>query len=384
MFNLLPGSAWGGVYEGPFVRYFPFLLIFISFLWQLIFSGLPLFLFRSFFLFCALVVFVFMFAGGFYALLNGADLKDTYVGRSFSLFIILAAAYFAYDQPNLERYFNLIFPALVFFSCLGILTIILHALGIGFQNYPHILREEGVVFFGVLLAYARVRRNFLILIFLAAFCIVEFALLKKATYSLLFLVLIVVSFGAFPLRWFTALQTNGVVSLGLYRIFLVIVGALVLACLLYFGFEVVSERAGRSEHGLRVRMWLYRIEQIKLNPIWGQFFVETPLYSEYLLPGRALPTHNDLLDIGAAGGLPVLLLFVSVLFSALMGPLGRNLFLGRHGGGRLRFELPWCLVLSCCVTFLGNPVLNNPRISFFFMSAIGFVLIEQYKLKRNS
>jgi O-antigen ligase len=123
---------------------------------------------------------------------------------------------------------------------------------------------------------------------------------------------------------------------------------------------------------LRLLTYEQRLLAFRESPLIGTLFQGSPLME---LPGRwstlVTPSHSDLLDILAFGGVAGFALFVAPLLVA-----------GRAGWAALRAapEQRWlgAYSLAVAIVFLVemafNPVWDQPKLAFFFWMAVGCLL----------
>lgn len=166
------------------------------------------------------------------------------------------------------------------------------------------------------------------------------------------------------------------------------------AAALYYYFEYRSRLpSGSPEY--RLEMYGIAIRKFLSSPLWGGLFTGPAVeyFSLYQidLGTQYLPTHSDILDILANGGMIALVLWGSVVFKVLKAfreivkATGQ---LNEHSSSGARLVVGMLLVLSliqicAIVTYAFNPPLVNPIHGFFIWGGIGFMWASLQLAKQN-
>jgi hypothetical protein len=146
-------------------------------------------------------------------------------------------------------------------------------------------------------------------------------------------------------------------------------------------FAVIASLAGglafrtllpKGSTNVRVPAYWGRWEEFVDSPLWGQFFVGSPIVE---IGRLRIPSHSDLLDILAFGGVLSMALFLFPVLTALWHGV-RSLPQYVQSGRRLEtaatvFAVAFLFELSF------NPVIGQPKLALFFWTSIGLLLADR-------
>lgn len=169
---------------------------------------------------------------------------------------------------------------------------------------------------------------------------------------------------------------------GLYKVTLIywsfMTAALIAAVFAYFALRgAVELPSGNPEY--RLHTYLGAWERFKESPLWGTLFsveaVEKFTPYSIGIAGNVLPTHSDILDFMAHGGIIAMLLWLFGLVRILRFSFGSMLhpkFL----------DHPWApyahtlalMSLAGVVTYSFNPILLQPSLAYLLWTNLGLLL----------
>lgn len=367
-----PPSSADNLFDNTLIKYTGLVLIYSGTIFIVI--GKPSrILLSSWLLFFLLVLAFWMATGSILYLNNGVvKLEDSFLGRSLVLSMSLLGGICATDpwvrMKISSGTASILGPA----SLIAVLILLLHSLGITFQGYRQIYHEESVLIVAGLSYFCNKRRS---LIFSAAILILILFLgffTGKSTTVLLGLVFFAINFGGAIVSKINELNRRGNITRQAAKAligFMLVPAYFFLLCLTWF---VVIERVNRYDRDLRIKMWNFRWNQFLESPIHGDFFVGTPLYYEPLLAGRAIPTHNDYLDLLAHGGVVAFALYFLPVLFACFGGYGMRLLRTKRDV-YIPEVIFWIIALCYIVSSLGNPVFSEAYIGVITCFSVGFI-----------
>lgn len=308
-----------------------------------------------------LVFFPFVFSL-YLVVFEGAQVENTYLSRSISLFFLIIG-YYLYrisltDRRILARLNQRIAP----FSFLMLIVCFLFPFGL----YPLGVNDNGPelqVYHTTI--YIPAAASFLIafsngavgkVVFYAFSCFVILVVLftGKATSAIVSVVLFVLV--VFSQR-ISQSNFSIVTLLKFFAFFLTILFFVVL----YF---VIVNRAGEiGENSVRLRAFEILLDEFISSPFYGEWFLGSPKI-EFTSNFEA-PSHLDFLDLLSAGGLLWFVPFCYVLTLAIRASVRRL--------AAFSSESPWVFFLIAgFFTIFFNPALSDPRASFLFLISLGF------------
>jgi hypothetical protein len=196
---------------------------------------------------------------------------------------------------------------------------------------------------------------------------------KNTSYLTALLVLIYLGYGFWLPR---LLRTNPLKRFsGFYLIFVIVLGIAALIMFL-FAFREAYLPSGNPVY----RLHAYEVAWNRFldSPLWGTAFadraVEKFTLYEIAAAGGILPTHSDIMDLLAHGGLIGIGLWLYGLF--VVARAARRLLRPAN------YEHPWTpyahafavLSLASVLVYAFNPILASPSVAYFVWSNVGFLL----------
>jgi O-antigen ligase len=146
-------------------------------------------------------------------------------------------------------------------------------------------------------------------------------------------------------------------------------------------YAAMQGAGGLPSGNLEYRLHTYAVawDQFMASPVWGTLFAE-PAVEKFTLysigiAGNVLPTHSDILDLLAHGGLIAVLLWLYGLARIARIAHG-NLLRSRH------LAHPWApyahalalMSLAGIVTYAFNPILLQPSMAYLLWTNLGLLL----------
>lgn len=308
----------------------------------------------------------------------GGQFGSSYLTRAVNGFAVIAGV-LAASNANLLSWIcrNMVRIWLpVAFLITALLTI--HSFGYFLPLQRQIYHVEFVVAVSVLSFFFNSKGWVGARLFLAFICILNAFLAGKSTFYLLAIVVLLMGFGGpmmARLRQFM-LNSNAKarVTIGLLiaPIFLTVLAIGITA----IGW-IVAERSTRYEYDPRRISYSLRWDQFLEDPIFGKLFIDTTDVGRYI-GMKNVPSHNDLLDILAAGGVIGLLLFLIPVASAIIGKAGQTI-VSRPAKAFRYSDFLWYFLVFYAISAMGNPFLAEPVFAGPIWFAVGAMLVRNQK-----
>lgn len=350
-------NSWGSD-NYALLKYLPVFLINISLVFNLFFYFLKL----NKTTFSIGLFLVFMLAGSSYTVfISHNSLADSFMGRAligltFINFISLLqikryALYF-------RDFFLYAFALLsLWFFCLLVLQ-----QSFSIFDVKHIFHEEIILTTSSsILFFSYFKSNLLKFTFTFIAILTGFLSFKLTGFICSFLAIFILN-----LMWWHAngkQKLNRRVFIILNYILLILLGA----SLVYFLYDYLPS----GSPSVRVVTYLQRLNMFLTDPIFGTFFIGTPILEHAWLN---IPSHSDLLDILAFGGVCSMFLFLFYPLKIILFIYQKFSFLVDKKKYFLFFN--FLIVISfLCVSFV-NPVMNQPKIGIFFWFSLAYLIIN--------
>jgi len=321
------------------------------------------------FLFIASYLISSFFRGNLFNVEGGGILK----GLILMLFIYILIVYFINSRHRLLLFFrSFILLGLIWFA-ISIIHILKHEIG------PIYLRTGiDTGYFGTVLGL-----NILSTSILMILPIIYYQLSHE---KIVFWK--VLSFICFPLVIFTVMLTfsrngficlvivlflifnKGKISFKTWSLVLIVVLMFIMVPSFYWS-RMATITSLRIESGLRMKIgyFLEGINIIRTHPVIGVGY------------GNSFTIHNTILQVGADLGLPVLLLFLSIIFIALKDLKMIGLSLSKDKLYDLS-ELPWMLIISLIAYIIGGLTISIPLfLPFIIILAIIAAIKNLYMME---
>ncbi len=308
--------------------------------------------------------FLFSLAGGSYSFLaHGSSLGETFVGRALCV-IPFWPAYFAAFLPKERAYISKWAPRVVWgLVAVMVPVLVLWRLGYRPIKAPHIYHITSVYFTvaaGFALAWTRVLQRRLAVAGMALACALTIKLTGFGFAAILAFVL---------WRAETVWRPGESRSRVAYRRLLISQAAVgvVLVAAAFAAVQPESLPGGSTE--VRLQTYGWRLAEFKESPIWGRMFTGSPIVTVGLL---VIPSHSDLLDILAFGGLIGSALFYAPAMAAVgHGFRAMGTYLVRRDTLALYGTTA---VLAYLWESAVNPILGDARFIPVYWMALGVML----------
>ena len=355
-----PGNSAWGANRVAVLKYLPLELAAVAFVIYVAATPRPP---LHWTVWCYQALFAFMLVGSLLTLAGGASIEDSFLGRTLGLLVVYPAYRMFSSREETIRFARPYRPAVL---AAGIVITVMLAVwqsGIHFVDQPHIFHEEvlipaaGILVMWVALSDPAIRGIGVL------FLLAGVVLTKKNT------------------GFLAAICSVSLISLILWRgrvamprlarvaVRALLVAAVASACaavaivVLWFA-DLLPSGSPR----VRVITYAIRLGQFLGSPLLGQRWIGTPLIQ--LSPTFREPSHSDVLDILAFGGIVGLALFASPLIAyCRRAPADLIVFAERrHWLGA--FFLAVLLIFVIQMFF--NPMWNQPELVLHFWLAVGF------------
>lgn len=309
-----------------------------------------------------------------FVFIQGNPVNSSFIGKALTMIALPVGAVIGF-HPHLRKRFALMAARIaVVVGVIGLVMRYLHTMGVIFVDEVQILHEE-FVFLAAGLAFLAIRKRSAILTVILTVLIIMLGFLTgKATTTLMGLMLFSIQFGGGLVRFITGV-TQGHSSKkrgNLLALLSPIILLFALAGLFVLGLTIY-ERMNRHKYDVRSIAYEARWEQFLDNPIFGEFFVMSNNLSDIMGFGITTPSHNDILDILAAGGIVALVMFIACLLPALLNKTSLAMLTDRAGAAAPALYF-WLVLVFYALGGTGNPLLVMPSFSTLVWFSAGFVL----------
>lgn len=316
-----------------------------------------------------LVLSIFIITGSSYTMIShGAVLGDTFMGRGLCILVVLPA-YLMFSVTSENKYFTKIAwgPTLVIAMLISG-ELAMWRLGWGFVDMSQIFHEEIFVpVSAAIIAYVVLSNPLLKLPVITLLLVSGFLSLKNTGMAASLISFSVLAF----LAWEQPSVRENKSYITLKRILFVF-----LSLILMLGVAVAvgyfSDLLPSGSPEVRMHTYTERITLFMENIFIGQSFIGSPIFE---LPTEFFalftPSHSDLLDILAFGGLAGFLLFIVPVFMAI-----KNLKKVKDAFLSGNWAIPFFFSVTIIYLWemLVNPVWNQPKLAVIFWISIGALL----------
>lgn len=365
---------WFGLRQGSLTRYLPSAAMVAS-LVLLVPNGPGLQIFTNRFILCAAAFLgVEMIGSVVYILHLHGSLSESYFGRSLSGLALLNGAAIAMN-PRLRNWVSrrILAGAIVLgIGAFALLT--LHSLGLVLGQYSQIVRVQivilmaGIVWICIRYPSVLVRVAVTLLMFLNGY------LSGKSTNYLMGLMFAALSFGNEIVVFMRSLfgRATRKARFGIILLAMPVVIAFA-GAVLFLLYAIVSERATRYEFDVRRVGIELRWKEFLESPIYGTGFASSSNVSGVFGFGDNVPSHNDIMDILAAGGVIGIAVFVATVGAAALGRGMREAMTAKKAG-IAPIHYFWFVVVFYILGASGNPFFSEPYMAVPVWFSIGMML----------
>ena len=313
--------------------------------------------------FLLLLFFMLIVCGSAYALLiNNVIVEESYISRGMGMIVFFPFFFLAQIKQELRFFCKLFIPFLIAISCVYSIIIVLYRLGFVYGELTQLYQVQSVfIAMASVILFEYVRKPWLrtSLLFFYLLCLV---LIVKTTAILLF----TWAFGHISYAYFLRFRNALGISAAAKKLLSFAVGVAGVLLILFSFYFIIQDRMETRGDGTRTETFTHRINEFQDSPLFGSFFTSSPLVDYGPLH---IPSHSDILDILAAGGL----LSVILLFIPLADLLRKSTLLSV---GVQSYSLRKWMAFTIIAHFIVmsvNPILFMPYFAFSFWMAIGIL-----------
>lgn len=360
VYMLDPSDSSWGMNKIIILKYLPIILVLMG-LATRVFSGIQLSL--NFSIVYISIFFLLMFSGGLFTFFQEHNLKESFLGRSISILAFFWGSFFWTRErgPTMLKFgYYLIYASII----MGIM-VFLWRLGFRFVDKPHIFHEEVFVFYGSFIASYYIFRNRYLFNFYFLFCILSALLTFKNT-GFLIVFLMILHRLYIQYREFNELVIKRILFFSLLLFTIVLV---------YWFLINFSNLLPSGSPEVRLKTYELRLDMFLENFWFGSFFTGSPLLELKTFFGSIIiPSHSDVMDILAFGGIISLFLFFSPVLILFFRFLQVSTLNGYSKEIKYLCDLSVAIVVSLLVIMIVNPVLNQPHIAILYWFFLGLGL----------
>jgi hypothetical protein len=318
---------------------------------------------------------LFMFAGAVLTLARGARIEDSVLGRALGLVVVYPAYRMFSSRDETRRFAQPYLPAIILTGLAMTAMLVVWQSGTHFVDQPHIFHEEVFIPAAGMLAAWIAFRDPVIRATLVGLLLGGVLLTRKNTgYLAALSCLAITALALWSNRRALSVRTRAIVRVMLVILALATVAALA-TIVLWF-----AELLPSGSPKVRVITYAIRLGQFIGSPLFGKAWIGTPLIE--LSPTFREPSHSDVLDIAAFGGLVSVLLFCAPLVSYARRARQDLVIFSERRHWLGAFLLAVLIVFLVEMTF--NPIWNQPQLVVHFWLAIGFFAARAQQRKDQS
>ncbi len=307
---------------------------------------------------------MFTFTGSLYSFIfTNRPIEDTFLGRALGGCVFFACYYICFNERAISLFIRLYVKMILIFSFMMALILYGHYFGFLYPELTQMYHAEMSIIVAsafiipILDIKETLKKYAFILLILAGF-------FDTKTTSVIVSLIAIACF--FTIKTFEFNSKIKSLSKRIKMVWTVlvyknIVISSVVICLL--SLKIINLRLDERENEVREITMLTRWLEFLDNPIFGTAFTGSPLIEIGTL---IIPSHSDLLDLLAFGGLITVVTFVYPISKVVISILINN------SEDRLIIWLVLVLMLIL-LTMVVNPILSTPRMGFFFFSTIGLL-----------
>ena len=360
-----PADSEWGLAEVSLVKYAPAVFATMGlFFWSIAVRGVPL---KDGALICGALLGGWLTCAGLYTVnILGNSAADSFLGRGLCLSSLPVGFLLAFLRKQRARIANRVAPVFFVVCCAMFAGVVLWRAGYRFVSLPHIYHEQAV-YFVPMAALGLQRRRFS----RRVGHVIAWSLAAAFTVKITGFVFAAIALaGLFALEFMRAARRD--VRLVARRRIALVVSLFSGLLLCVVAGLVYREFLPTGTPGVRLQTYSERLRMFASAPAFGASFVGSPITQ---VRWTELPSHSDLLDVFAFGGIAGGILFTFPLMAAICFGIGNfPRYVGRTDGTALAAVL-YCAAFAFELCF--NPVLHQPKLSVPFWMALGFLLGER-------
>jgi hypothetical protein len=368
-------KSWGAE-EVIFLKFLPILVL--SFL-LLIFCGRLFKIGMSINILIFLVLFTYIVTGGLITFIEGDLIEDTFLSRAIIMLGFLGGL-LSSQSDKYMHFLSRALPSLIYcFSMFVSILSIVWGLGINFLDRPHIYHEEAAIILVGLFSIPMVLSNNLLKILSSLLMLLGLLLMHKNTsYIMAILYFLVMTFLIKDKFLDVKLRALGKITvfIGFASIL-----SIVLIVLLFFADLLPS-----GSPGVRLVSYENRLEMFSDSKIFGSYFIGTPILEMQTITGPIrIPSHSDILDVLAFGGVLALFLFLAIPVRILIFSLGLN-YNEVFSNKLLKvYFLFLVLFFGLLLTMMVNPITHQVKLGVLYWYAAGYLsgMIKHFCMNSN-
>ncbi len=364
---------WFGLRTGSLTRYLPSALMVLSFL-LLVLDGVALKVFRSPIILAALAFTLVELIGSVFYIRLGGQLDQSYLGRGLNSLTLLTGAAVA-SNPLLRHWVSKnILACAVVIGFGGVLLLTFHSLDLVLTQFDQVVRVQ-IVYLMAGVTWISIRYPSVIFrLVIIALMFMNGYLSGKSTHYLVGLTFAGLTFGKQIMDRVIPLfrRSSGQAK----KVLLVIMapGILTFAGVTFFVlYQIIVERASRYEYDVRRIGIELRWKEFLESPLFGTGFASSSNVADIFGFGTNVPSHNDIMDILAGGGLVGITTFLAIVGTALFGRAMRETFLG-SSRNLLPIHYFWVVIVFYVGGASGNPFFSEPYMAVPIWFSIGMML----------
>ena len=290
------------------------------------------------------------------------NVENSFLGRGLCTSVFIPSLFMFSSTTEKNFFLNINSIPLKLYGVISVLLIVSWTFVTRFARVDHIFHEE-VFLIGScgMYLYSSFRDRILKNLLIAGFILGVFLTHKNTGFIVGFIMIAFFVYEEVKRRSFRH------ENIMFRRIFLVLIGFFIIFVVLYVVF-FASQLIPSGSPGVRIKTYDIRIGEFLKSIVLGKFFIGSPLielrtkYSSLIIP-----SHSDLLDLLAFGGIVGLGLFFGPIFVVLK-------FLKRRGEMYPSLFVGIFLVMSFVIESAFNPIINQPKLSFFYWTFLAFVV----------
>lgn len=370
LFLIDPVQSYYGFSEIKPIKYLPIELGFLSTLFYAL-SGRRVSVRLGLLLLLGMIM---LLGGGYSVIILKQSLMESFVGRGLALFLVYPAYCMAISEQQGRMFWKLFSPYLSLLATVMFVSLLVWSSGYHFISEPHIYHTQILlpVSAGLAVIFVLRKRSPLFAYIAGSLLMSSGIILFKNTG---FLVVLFALAMIIYIVWHTP-DHRGALLLKRGLIGLVGLGgglALLMALTQIDLAMFYSNYMPSGSPDVRIFTYLKRIDMFLDSPIYGTFFVGSPVEVMYTKYGEIeIPSHSDFLDILAFGGLMALLLFLVPIMSGLWGMRGslKDHLMPQYG----MFLWAYAYTGMGMIVLSVNPIWGQPESISLFLLAVGVLL----------